>query len=138
MHRFIVIKNDFKYIYTKVVWLLDLLLWIFFFSTALTIFRVKEGFVEWGKEFFTKGIKVGAVEITLWSILLFFPPAFAAQQLHRVKLLLGRWAELPHVPRQVQLGPDPRRGVAARVADGRGHLRRLPGGVDCVREPQVH
>jgi len=72
IQRFNVVKDGFQTIYKRTSWILDLLLWIFFFSLALSIFRIRDSFVEWGGAFMTNAIKVGAAEITLWSVVLFF------------------------------------------------------------------
>ncbi len=71
MQKFNVVKDDFNIIYRKTVWVLDLLLWIFFFTMSLSIFRLREPFYLWGRKLLTNGIQIGAVEITIASILLF-------------------------------------------------------------------
>ncbi|MEN8155504.1 MAG: mechanosensitive ion channel domain-containing protein [Bacteroidota bacterium] len=66
-----VIREEFEVIYKKVVWLIDLFLWLFFFTTALRIFRLKDALFEWGRGLLTDGLKLGAVDITLGNILIF-------------------------------------------------------------------
>lgn len=66
-----VIREEFEVIYKKTIWLVDLFLWIFFFSTALSIFRIKDEVFEWGMGVLTNGFHIGAVDITLGNILIF-------------------------------------------------------------------
>ncbi len=66
-----VIREEFQIIHKKTVLLINLFLWLFFITTTLKIFRIKESFFEWGREVLTEGWKVGALDITPWSILIF-------------------------------------------------------------------
>ena len=72
MQKLNVIREEIDIIHRKVVWLIDLSLWIFFFSTTLRIFRVKDAVFEWGRGVLTDGWTIGAVDITPGSILIFF------------------------------------------------------------------
>jgi len=65
-----VIRDEFDVIYRKTVRLIDLCLWLFFFSTALRIFRLREAVFEWGLELFAAGRKIGNVEFSLGNILI--------------------------------------------------------------------
>ncbi len=71
MQKVNMVRDDFDYIYKKAVVLADLLLWGLFFVIALFIFRIKDLVFDWVEGLFTNGIKVGAVEITIGSILIF-------------------------------------------------------------------
>jgi len=71
MQKLNVIRDEFRGIYKKTIRLVDLLLWIFFFTTALQIFRVKDAVFDWGRGILTDGIKIGAVDITLGNVLIF-------------------------------------------------------------------
>ncbi|MCK4990769.1 MAG: mechanosensitive ion channel, partial [Bacteroidales bacterium] len=71
MQKVNVIREEFRVIFRKTVWLIDLFLWIFFFSTALQIFRIKDAVFDWGRRVLTDGMKIGAVDITLLNILIF-------------------------------------------------------------------
>jgi potassium efflux system protein len=66
-----VFREEFEPIYRKTTRLIRLLLWVFFFVTMLNIFRVKDAFYEWGRGVLTEGWKIGAVDITPGSILIF-------------------------------------------------------------------
>ncbi len=69
--RLNVIRDEYLIIYKKTVWLLNLLLWVFFAVTVLDIFRIKEQIFAWGRNVLTNGWKIGAVDITPGSILIF-------------------------------------------------------------------
>jgi potassium efflux system protein len=69
--RLNIFREEFDVIYTKTVRLINLFLWIFLFVTALNIFRVKDEFFDWGNRVLTEGWKIGAVDITPRSILVF-------------------------------------------------------------------
>jgi potassium efflux system protein len=66
-----VVREEFQVIYKKTVRLIELFLWIFFFSAALRIFRVRDAVFEWGRDLLNNGRKIGAVDITLKNILIF-------------------------------------------------------------------
>lgn len=66
-----VFREEFQVIHKKCVWLVNVLLLFLFVSISLRIFRVKDMVFEWAREVFTDGIKIGAVEISLGSILIF-------------------------------------------------------------------
>ena len=66
-----VIREEFQILHKKTVRLINLFLWLFFIATALKILHIKEPFFEWGRRVLTNGWKVGAVDITPWSILIF-------------------------------------------------------------------
>lgn len=67
-----VIKEDVQVIHKKIAWLVELALWLFFFSMMLKIFLIRDFVFEWGKGVLTDGRKIGAVDITLGNILIFF------------------------------------------------------------------
>ena len=66
-----VFREEFQVIHKKCVWLLNVLLLFLFVSVSLRIFRVKDMVFEWAREVFNGGIKIGAVKISLGSILIF-------------------------------------------------------------------
>ncbi|MCK4749265.1 MAG: mechanosensitive ion channel, partial [Bacteroidales bacterium] len=66
-----VFREEFRTVYRKSIGLINFFLWLFFIVTALSIFRVKDPFFEWGREVLTSGWKIGAVDITPGSILIF-------------------------------------------------------------------
>jgi len=66
-----VIREEFQVIFRKVMWLVHFILLLVFISLALNILRVKTLVYEWGRGVLSDGIKIGAVEITLASILIF-------------------------------------------------------------------
>lgn len=71
MQKVNVIREEFDIIYRKSVLLVDLFLWLFFFSNALRIFRIKDGVFEWGLGILTNGFSIGEVNISLGNILIF-------------------------------------------------------------------
>ncbi len=66
-----VVREDFEMIYRKTVRLIHVLLWIFCVVASLRVLRVKEVIFTWGEGVIKDGWKLGAVEITLQSILIF-------------------------------------------------------------------
>ena len=71
LQRLNVFREEFNIIYKKSKRLINFLLWLFFIVTTLNIFRIKEPFFEWGHGVLTSGWKIGAVDITPGSILIF-------------------------------------------------------------------
>lgn len=71
MQKVNVVKSDFKYIYSKMVLLADLLLWGLFVVISLNIFRIKDAVFGWGERLFTDAVKIGAAEVTIGHILIF-------------------------------------------------------------------
>jgi len=67
-----VFRDEFQLIYKKGKWLTDFLLLLVFISFALRILRIRDQVFEWGHGVLSDGIKLGAVNITLGSILIFF------------------------------------------------------------------
>jgi small-conductance mechanosensitive channel len=66
-----VIREEFQVIHKKCVWVVNVLLVFLFVSVSLRIFRVKDMVFEWTREFLTDGIKIGAVQISLGSVIIF-------------------------------------------------------------------
>ena len=66
-----VFREEFQVIHKKCVWIVNVLLVFLFVSVSLRIFRIKDMVFEWTREFFTDGIKIGAVTISLGSIVIF-------------------------------------------------------------------
>ena len=66
-----VIREDVQLIHKKIIWLVDLFLWLFFFKMVLRVFRLEDAVFDWGRGVLTDGIKIGAVDISLGSILIF-------------------------------------------------------------------
>ena len=72
VQRLNVFREEFQLISRKGKWLTDFLLLLVFISFALRILRVRDQFFAWGHGILSDGIKLGAVNITLGSILVFF------------------------------------------------------------------
>ena len=66
-----VVRQEFQVIHKKSLWLVDFLLLFLFVSISLNIFRVKDVVFGWTREFLTDGLKIGAVHISLGSIIIF-------------------------------------------------------------------
>ena len=66
-----VVKEEFQVIHKKSLWLIDFLLLFLFVSISLNIFRVRDAVFGWTREFLSDGIKIGAVDISLGSIMIF-------------------------------------------------------------------
>ncbi len=84
MQRVNIIKDDFDYIYRKARLLANLFLWGLFFVIALYVFRIREVVFEWVEGLVTNGIKIGAVEITVGSILIFLFVIWASIVITRI------------------------------------------------------
>jgi potassium-dependent mechanosensitive channel len=69
--RLNVLREEFQLIYKKGKWLTDFLLLLVFLSFALRILRIRDQVFAWGHGILSDGIKLGAVNITLGSILVF-------------------------------------------------------------------
>jgi potassium-dependent mechanosensitive channel len=67
-----VVKEDFQLIYKKSIWLIDLLLLLLFISISFKILRIKDVVFDWGRGVLMDGIKIGAIDISLGSVLIFF------------------------------------------------------------------
>ena len=67
-----VIRDEFQVIYRKCTWLTNVILLFLFFSIILNILTIKNAVFEWGRGVLSDGIKIGAVNISLGSILIFF------------------------------------------------------------------
>jgi small-conductance mechanosensitive channel len=72
VQRLNVFREEFQLISRKGKWLTDFLLLLVFISFALRILRVRDQVFAWGHGILSDGIKLGAVNITLGSILVFF------------------------------------------------------------------
>ncbi len=84
MQRINILRTDFDYIYRKTRMLVNLVLWGLFFVIALYVFRVREVVFDWVEGLFTNGIRVGAVEITVGSILIFLFVIWASIVITRI------------------------------------------------------
>jgi len=71
MQRLNVVREDFSIIHKKTKRLINLFLWIYLFIGVLDLLNMKEKFMEWGSNTLNSGWKLGAVEITPASILIF-------------------------------------------------------------------
>ena len=71
LQRLHVVREEFRVIYRKANWLLNFILLLVFISLALYILRISEPVYGWGRRVLSDGINIGAVEITLGSILIF-------------------------------------------------------------------
>jgi small-conductance mechanosensitive channel len=67
-----VVRDEFQLIYRKGKWLTDFLFLLLFISLSLGILRIKDLVFEWGRGVLSDGIEIGAIDITLGSILIFF------------------------------------------------------------------
>jgi len=65
------VNDYFDTIHQKITRYVNLFFWIFFVVTVMRILRIKDVFFTWGQELLTTGRKIGEVEITLRSILVF-------------------------------------------------------------------
>lgn len=66
-----VIRTEFQLLYRKISWLTSFILLLVFVSFALGILRINEVVYDWGRGVLTDGIKIGAIDISLGSILIF-------------------------------------------------------------------
>lgn len=66
-----VVREDFHIVHKKSTRLINLFLWIHFLLGALDLLHFKDKFLEWGENTLHAGRKVGAVDITPASILMF-------------------------------------------------------------------
>ena len=66
-----VVREEFQVIFKKCLWLADFILLLIFISIALGILMVKDLVFAWGRGVLTDGIKIGAINISLGSILIF-------------------------------------------------------------------
>jgi len=71
MQKFNVVREEFQVIYRKSIWLLDFILLCIFLSIALGVLRIKDLVFDWGRGVLSDGFHIGAVNITLGSILIF-------------------------------------------------------------------
>jgi small-conductance mechanosensitive channel len=71
LHRLNFIRDDFQELYKKTTRLIRILLWIWFFSVSLRILKIQQVVFEWGQNVLNTGRKIGAVDITPRSILIF-------------------------------------------------------------------
>jgi len=67
-----VIREEFQVIYKKCLWLAEFVLLLLFVSIALRILMVKDLVFAWGRGVLEDGMKIGAINISLGSILIFF------------------------------------------------------------------
>ena len=67
-----VIRDEFRVIYRKSLWLMDFVLLLLFLSVALEILRIKNAVFKWGDGILTNGFKLGEISISLGNILIFF------------------------------------------------------------------
>lgn len=65
------IRDEFQVIFRKASWLVHFILLLVFISLALNILKIKELVYGWGRGVLTDGMKIGKVEISLGSILIF-------------------------------------------------------------------
>jgi len=71
MQKLNIVREEFQVIYRKGTWLIDFLLLLLFLSIGLQILRIKDLVFDWGKGVLSNGRHIGAIEITLGSILIF-------------------------------------------------------------------
>lgn len=65
------IAEGFADIYKKVARVIEVLMWFFFLSASLNIFRVKDVVFKWFRELFTDEIKIGETNVTLEKVFIF-------------------------------------------------------------------
>jgi len=66
-----VIREEFQVIYKKSLWLVEFILLLIFLSILLNILTIKDLVFDWGRGILADGIKIGEVDITPKSILIF-------------------------------------------------------------------
>jgi len=66
-----VIREEFEVVFRKATWLVNFVLLVVFIGIALNILMIDELVYKWGRGVLEDGMKIGAVEITLGSILIF-------------------------------------------------------------------
>jgi len=66
-----VIREEFQLIYRKCIWLMNFILLLIFFSIALRILGIQGLVFDWGRGVLSDGIKIGAINISLGSVLIF-------------------------------------------------------------------
>ncbi len=71
MQKLNIVREEFQVIYRKGTWLIDFLLLLLFLSIGLQILRIKDLVFDWGRGVLNNGRHIGAIEITLGSILIF-------------------------------------------------------------------
>ncbi|MEA3461151.1 MAG: mechanosensitive ion channel, partial [Bacteroidota bacterium] len=71
MQKLNVIRDEFQVIFRKASWLVNFILLVAFISIALNILRINERVYAWGRGVLSDGMKIGAVEISPGSILIF-------------------------------------------------------------------
>jgi potassium-dependent mechanosensitive channel len=71
MQKLNIVREEFQVIYRKGTWLIDFLLLLLFLSIGLQILRIKDLVFDWGRGVLNDGRHIGAIEITLGSILIF-------------------------------------------------------------------
>jgi len=79
-----VFKDNFEIIHRKSILLVNILLWAFFIVYALDLFMIKEPVFSWGEKVLKEGWKLGAVDITLGSILIFIFVIWISIQISRI------------------------------------------------------
>lgn len=79
-----VIREDFQIIYKKGNWLLDFILFLVFISVGLRILRIQDLVFDWGDRILSDGFKIGAIDISLGSILIFFFVIWLSIMLSRI------------------------------------------------------
>jgi len=79
-----VIREDFQIIYKKASWLIDFILLLVFISVGLRILRIKDLVFDWGDRVFSDGFTIGAIDISLGSILIFFFVIWLSIMLSRI------------------------------------------------------
>lgn len=71
MDKLNIIREEFRLIYRKGLWLIDFLLLLLFVSYALRILRIRDLIFDWGRGVLADARHIGAIEISLGSILIF-------------------------------------------------------------------
>ena len=66
-----VVGEKFQLILQKLIWLVDFIFLLVFIRIALSILRIYDQVMEWGSGVLSDGMKIGAVSISLGSILIF-------------------------------------------------------------------
>jgi small-conductance mechanosensitive channel len=66
-----VVRDEFEVIYRKFTWLTNFSILLIFFTIILQILSIKDIVFKWGRGFLSDGINIGAINISLGSILIF-------------------------------------------------------------------
>lgn len=79
-----VVRDEFQVIFRKATWLVNFILLLVFISIGLNILRINDRVYEWVRGVLTDGRTIGAVDITLGSIVIFIFVIWLSVMLTRI------------------------------------------------------